>query len=72
MMAKRYIAWNENKTEGVIFDRKIDADCALDGKHRADPDVGGLVCISSLAEAFFEIYGADNCTLEEIESPDHA
>lgn len=62
---KYFIAWNEDKTEGAIFTDKRDAQSALDGKDWIDPKMG-FPSISSLAEAFFDVYGDDDCIVEEV------
>lgn len=68
-MAKTYwIVWNgPHKHEGSLFGTKRDADSALDGMPRPDPDLGGLRTISTLAEAFYNTYGEDGeAWIEEV------
>ncbi|RUU79994.1 hypothetical protein [Mesorhizobium sp. M7A.F.Ca.MR.362.00.0.0] len=71
MSRTAFIAWNEGKTEGVVFLREKDARSALDGKHRYDAELG-FKSISTLAENFHEAYGEDKCTVEAVTLPDAA
>ena len=66
---KRYIVWNENKTEGYITDDKQDARTAREGKkHRRS---SGQVGYSTLALAFYEAYGDDELPpIEEVDLPE--
>ena len=68
-MAKTYcVAWNHpDKHEGSLFNTKRDADSALDGMPRPDPELGGLRSISTLAEAFYNAYGENGeAWIEEV------
>lgn len=57
-MTDYVIVWNAKKNEGVIFNRSHDSDGALDDAYHAG---GGhdrcAFGVSSLADAFREIYG---------------
>lgn len=64
---KYWIAWNETKCEGVIFDNKKDAMSAKTGKKHRDR---GYPSISSIADNFYETYGEDDeVTIQEVELP---
>lgn len=67
-MAKTYwIAWNnQEKGEGAVFDVQQDAESALNGCDRYDPELG-FSSISTLAEKFYETYGEDgDAWIEEV------
>lgn len=63
---KRYIAWNKARNEGVVFDNKADAKSATTGRPSR---THGYASTASLALAFFESYGDEKCTIEEVELP---
>lgn len=59
-MTKYFIAWNEDKTEGFITDDEDDAQqaCSAENKNGA---------WAALGLAFFETYGEQDCSLQEVE-----
>jgi len=61
-----WIVWNEGRVEGAVFDTKRDAESAIDGEPWSDPAIG-FPSISTLAEKWFECYGDEDCSIEEIE-----
>lgn len=69
-MAKYFIVWNSDKSEGAIFDNETDALSAMDGKHRSSKALPGIPSISTLAERFYETYGEDDEILGEYQEVD--
>ena len=67
-MAKKYIVWNEDRSEGFVTDDRRDAETARKGKkHRRST---GQIGYSTLALAFFEAYGEDKLPpIQEVEIP---
>lgn len=55
---KRFIVWNEGRSEGFVTDDEQDAMQALSG--------GFFSPYSALGERFYELYGDDELSLEEI------
>lgn len=56
---KRYIVWNENKTEGYITDDKQDAKTAREGKSIVGPAVKSVIQLLRLL--FMKLTAKINC-----------
>lgn len=69
-MAKYFIVWNSDKSEGAIFGNETDALSAMDGEHRTSKAMPNFPSISTLAEKFYETYGEDGSISESYQEVD--
>ena len=64
MKKKFWIVWNAGCSEGFITDCKADAQSAISGEQN---DALGFLSISVLGEEFFNQYGSEQCSVQEVE-----
>lgn len=64
-MTPYIIVWNESKTEGVIFRNEMSDDGEDDAKHAANQQICNPC--SSLGDAFVDLYGEDELTIQEVQ-----
>lgn len=65
-MSKYTVVWNENKTEGVLFRNETGDTAWFDSHHAAGVHTANPV--SSLADAFAELYAEDGDThIQEVQ-----